>query len=65
MPPSKATYLRDPITVPHQERIEHYRAQAARYRHLAELENRLFIREGLLELSRQGDAMASELQSRA
>jgi len=63
MRPFKATYLRDPITVPRQERVEHYRAQAARYRYMAEPEVRSFIREGLLGLSRQCDAMASELES--
>ena len=64
MPPSRAaTYLRDPITVPRQERVEHYREQAARYRHMAEREARSFIREGLLELSRQCDARAAELEA--
>ena len=47
-PSVAAAYLRDPITVPRQERVEHYRAQAARYQHMAELEERPFVREGLL-----------------
>jgi hypothetical protein len=49
----RAPFLRDPITVPRQERVAHYRAQATRYKKLAEREDRLFVREGLLDLARQ------------
>jgi hypothetical protein len=56
-----ASFLSDPITVPRGERIEHYRGQAARYKQLAEWEDRLSIREGLLDLARQCDAMAEAL----
>jgi hypothetical protein len=55
-----APFLRDPITVPRTELIEHYRAQAARYKKLAEREDRS-VREGLLDLARQCDAMAGAL----
>jgi len=65
MPPSTpAAFLRDPVTVPNRERVEHYRALAARYRHLAQHNDELSIREGLLELSRQCNAMAAELELR-
>ena len=56
-----APFLRDPITVPRKELIEHYRAQAARYKQLAEREHRSSVREGLLDLARQCDAMADAL----
>ena len=56
-----ASFLRDPITVPREERIEHYRVQAARYKQLAEREGRLSVREGLLDLALQCDAMAEGL----
>jgi hypothetical protein len=56
-----SAFLRDPITVSRNERIEHYRAQAARYRQLAEWEDRLSVREVLLGLARQCDAMAEDL----
>ena len=56
-----ASFLRDPITVPRAERIEHYRVQAARYKQLAELEGRSSVREGLLDLARQCGAMADAL----
>jgi hypothetical protein len=56
-----ASFLRDPITVPREERIEHYRVQAARYQQLAEREGRLLVREGLLDLALQCDAMAEVL----
>ena len=65
MPPSTpAAFLRDPVTVPNRERVEHYRALAARYWHMAQHNNELSIREGLLELSRQCNAMAAELELR-
>ena len=56
-----ASFLRDPITVPREERIEHYRVQAARYKQLAELEGQSSVREGLLDLALQCDAMAEGL----
>ena len=56
-----APFLRDPITVPRKELIEHYRAQVARYKKLAEREDRSSVREGLLDLARQCDAMADAL----
>jgi predicted hotdog family 3-hydroxylacyl-ACP dehydratase len=58
-----AAFLRDPITVPREERVEHYRTQAARYKQLAEREDRPCIREGLLDLARQCEAMAEVLVS--
>ena len=57
----RAPFLRDPITVSRKELIEHYRAQAARYKQLAEREGRLSVRDGLLDLARQCDAMAEVL----
>lgn len=59
LPP--APFLRDPITVPRKELIEHYRAQAARYRQLAERQKRSSIYEGLIGLARQCTAMADAL----
>ena len=56
-----APFLRDPITVPRKELIEHYRAQAARYEQLAERQQRSSVHEGLLDLARQCDAMAKAL----
>jgi hypothetical protein len=56
-----APFLRDPITVPRKELIEHYRAKTARYKKLAEREDRTSVREGLLDLARQCDAMADAL----
>ena len=57
----RAPFLSDPITVSRKELIEHYRAQAARYKQLAEREHRSSVREGLLDLARQCDAMAQAL----
>lgn len=34
-----AAFLRDPVTVSRKELIEHYRAQTARYKELAERQN--------------------------
>ena len=59
--PSPPPFLRDPITVPRKELIEHYRAQAARYKQLAERQQRSSVYEGLLSLARQCDAMADAL----
>jgi len=59
--PSAAPFLRDPITVPRKELIEHYRAQAARYNQLAERQHRSSVYEGLLGLARQCAAMAGAL----
>ena len=59
--PSAAPFLRDPITVPRKELIEHYRAQAARYKQLAERQHRSSVYEGLLGLARQCAAMADAL----
>ena len=56
-----APFLRDPITVPRKELIEHYRSQAARYEQLAERQQRSSVHEGLLDLARQCDAMAKAL----
>jgi hypothetical protein len=50
----QAPFLRDPVTVPHRERVEHYRAQAARYRWLAERETGP-LRDGLVDLGLQCD----------
>jgi hypothetical protein len=57
---SPAPFLRDPITVPRKEVIEHYRAQAARYGQLAERHPEA-VSEGLLNLARQCNAMADAL----
>ena len=62
--PTPAAFLRDPVTVPRAERIEHYRAQADRYRQLAECDGPASVREGLVELARQCDAMAEALRQR-
>ena len=62
MSPLLATaFFRDPVTVSRNERIEHYRAQAARYKQLAEWEERSSVREMLLDLAHQCDAMAEAL----
>ena len=58
---SAAPFLRDPITVPRKELIEHYRAQAARYKQLAERQHRSSVYEGLLGLARQCAVMADAL----
>ena len=59
--PSPASFLRDPITVPRKELIEHYRALAARYQQLAERQQRSSIHQGLVGLARQCAAMADAL----
>jgi hypothetical protein len=59
--PSSAPFLRDPITVPRKELIEHYRVQAARYKALAERQHRSSVCEGLVGLARQCAAMADAL----
>src|SRR2546423_15302527 len=56
-----APFLRDPITVPRKELIEHYRAQAARYKQLAERQHRASVYEGLLGLAQQCAVMADAL----
>ena len=61
---SPAPFLSDPITVSRKELIEHYRAQAARYKQLAEWESKSSVREGLLDLSRQCDAIADALEGK-
>src|SRR5436190_19672581 len=61
--PSPAPFLRDPITVPRKELIEHYRVQAARYQQLAERQRRSSVYEGLVGLARQCAAMADALAS--
>src|SRR5436305_13885561 len=60
---SPAPFLRDPITVPRKELIEHYRVQAARYQQLAERQRRSSVFEGLVGLARQCAAMADALAS--
>jgi hypothetical protein len=59
--PDQAPFLRDPITVPRRELIDHYRTQAVRYRQLAERQQRSSVHEGLLDLARQCEAMAKAL----
>jgi hypothetical protein len=59
--PAPVPFLRDPITTPREERIEHYRAQAVRYRQLAERQQQSSVREGLLDLAQKCDAMANSL----
>jgi len=56
-----APFLNDPITVSRKELVEHYRAQATRYKQLAERQHRSSIYEGLLDLARQCAAMADAL----
>src|ERR1700686_3226253 len=58
---SPGPFLSDPITVSRKELIEHYRAQAARYKQLAEREHRSWVSQGLRDLARQCDAMAQGL----
>lgn len=58
---SPAPFLRDPITVPRKELIEHYRALAARDEQLAERQQRSSVYEGLVGLARQCAAMADAL----
>ena len=58
-----APFLRDPVTVSRKELIENYRAQAARYKEMAERQNRSSIHEGLVNLARQCAAMADALAS--
>lgn len=58
---SAAPFLRDPITVPRKELIEHYRSQAGRYQQLAERQQRSSIYDGLVGLARQCTAMADAL----
>jgi len=60
MIPLSPSFLRDPITVPRREQIEHYRGQAARYRHMADAEAPA-VREVLLTLAQQCDEMAHAL----
>ena len=54
-------FLRDPATVSRRERIEHYRTQAARYEQIASQEDGIFVREGLLALAKECEAMADSL----
>jgi hypothetical protein len=61
--PAVAAFLRDPVTVSRKELIEHYRAQTARYKELAERQNRSSIHEVLVKLARQCAAMADALGS--
>jgi hypothetical protein len=63
--PAPAPFLRDPVTVPRKELIDHYRTQAARYRQLAERQQRSSVHDGLLDLARQCDAMAKALTAPA
>jgi hypothetical protein len=42
------SFLREPITVPSQELISGYRAMVARYREMAEAEERPFVRDDRL-----------------
>jgi hypothetical protein len=58
-----ASFLRDPITLSRKELVEHYRAQAARYKKLAERQDRSSIHEGLINLARECTAMADALAS--
>src|SRR5437763_16213086 len=59
--PAPAPFLRDPITVPRKELIEHYRAQADRYRQLADRQQRSSVHEGLLDLAGQCELMPKTL----
>lgn len=53
-------FLRDPATWSHHERVVQYRVLAARYRRMAETEDRPFARDGLLELARECEAVAEQ-----
>ena len=55
-------FLRDPITSTRGERIEHYRAQAARYRLMAESQEHAHVQEGLLDLAGECDAVPDALE---
>ena len=59
--PSPAPFLRDPVTVSRKELIEHYRSLAARYKQMAERQQRSSVYEGLVGLARQCTAMADAL----
>jgi hypothetical protein len=57
----RAPSLFDPLAVPRDERLAHYRRLAARYTDLAEKEDRPFIRGGLLDLAQQCACIAGAL----
>ena len=58
MPELHPSFLHDPATFSEREVAGSYRAFAARYRRMAETEERPSIREGLLDLARQCDVAA-------
>ena len=51
MSASCVSFLRDPITWSEEERVIEYRVLAARYRRMADTEERALVRDGLLELA--------------
>jgi len=59
---SHPSFLREPVTVPPQELLAGYRAMAARYREMAEAEERPFVRDGLLQLARQFETAVTCLE---
>lgn len=57
------SFLREPITVPSQELISGYRAMVARYREMAEAEERPFVRDGFLQLAQQFETAMTRLET--
>jgi hypothetical protein len=48
---SCVSFLHDPVTWSEEERVAEYRVLAARYRQMADTEERVLVRSGLLELA--------------
>ena len=57
----RAPLLFDLLTIPRDDRLEHYRELAARYTDMAERADRPFIRDGLLDLAQQCACIAGVL----
>jgi hypothetical protein len=58
-------FLLDPITWSENERLTQYRVLAARYRQMADAEERAFVRNGLLALAQQCEAAADSIIQQA
>jgi hypothetical protein len=58
-------FLLDPITWSENERLTQYRVLAARYRQMADAEERAVIRNGLLALTEQCEAAADSIIQQA
>jgi len=57
---SAVAFLLDPVTWSDEERLTQYRVLAARYRQMADVEERALIRNGLLALAQQCEAAAEQ-----